>query len=385
MKMKGVYMAKRTIVISCLLAFTVGLILTCKFETAYGPTPYALPIPSKGDSVAIAAAHLDSLMHIYLDSLIKTKSVSDSIAKANSDLSSALQAYVGLKFGMFVHFNMSTFNRCCCDSCVSVGGEWGRPASATVTPDLFHPSQLDIGQWVRVAKSAGMKYMVLTTKHHDGFCIWPTRWKAHSIKNSSWRGGKGDVLREFVDTLRANGIKVGFYYSIWDHTSGSDTTFIKAQLAELLTNYGPITELYTDGWAWMVGYHMVPYATIRNLVKTLQPDCLMSENQETDRQLNYTEIVTWERAVVGYPPIGNPYPSEAGNTIRTDGCWFWHPVNECNIQQAPNIVNDLTMLNSRNTSFLYDLTPDTTGLIPQCEVTTMAQVGQLMGPTWLNR
>jgi alpha-L-fucosidase len=279
---------------------------------------------------------------------------------------------------------MSTFDRCCCEKCLSVSGEWGRAASSTVVPSLFKPSKLDIGQWVRTAKSAGMKYMVLTTKHHDGFCIWPSRWNEHNIKNSSWRDGKGDVLREFVDTLHANGIKVGFYYSIWDHTNGSDTTFLKAQLAELLTNYGPIAELYFDGWGWMVGYNKVPYATIRNLVKTLQPGCLISENNYY-KSLKNTEIVTWEKAVVGFPPEGNVLPSEAGNTIRTEGCWFWHPTAECNILPAQTIVSDLTNMNLRNASYLLDLTPDTTGLMPQCEVDRMAEVGQLLGPAWLNR
>jgi alpha-L-fucosidase len=375
MKKKGAYMTKKNIFISCLLALIAGLILTCKFETAYGPTPYTLP---PIDTTGQGQAQLKSKMKNYLDSLLLTKSAPDSLAKATTVRPSLLQAYVDMKFGMFIHFSMSTFDRCCCSGCKSVGGEWGRAASSSVVPSLFQPSKLDVGQWVRVAKSAGMKYMVLTTKHHDGFCVWPTRWNKHNVKYSSWRNGQGDVLKEFVDTLHANGIKVGFYYSIWDHTSGNDTTFIKAQLAELLTNYGPIAELYLDGWGWMVGYTRVPYATVRNWVKTLQPECLISEN-DYDLNQSRTDILTWERAVVGFPPITNVIPSEAGNTIRTDGCWFWHPLDECNILPAETIVNDLTMLNSRNASYLLDLTPDTTGLMPQCVIDRMAEVGVLRG------
>ncbi len=358
-------MKKSILIIGSLLFLAVGVLLNCQYDSDFGPAPYTLPALSNEEA-----------MKLYLDSLVGTKSVKDSLAKAEAILPTAQQAYVDMKFGMFVNFNMSTFDRCCCAACRSVAGEWGFTASASVYPDKFQPSKLDIGQWAKAAKSAGMKYMVLTTKHHDGFCIWPSRWNDHNIKNSSWAEGKRDVLREYVDTLTKYGIKVGFYYSIWDKTQGSDVKFIKAQLAELLTNYGPITELYFDGWAWVVNYKKVPYDTIRNFIKTLQPNCLIMENNHYYSMKN-TDIVTYETPVDGPPKEGNTLPSEAGQTIRLDNCWFWHPDKECDLLSAQKIIEELTMNNSRNASYLLDLTPDTTGLMPKCVVDRLAEVGTL--------
>jgi alpha-L-fucosidase len=360
-------MKKNILIIGCLLSLVYGLFLRCQYASDYGPAPYTLPVLSAEEA-----------MKQYVDSLIGTKSVADSLAKAAAILPAAQQAYVDMKFGMFIHFNMSTFDRCCCADCRSVSGEWGYAASASVVPDKFQPSKLDIGQWARVAKSAGMKYMVLTTKHHDGFCIWPSKWNTHGIKYSSWAGGNRDILREYVDTLTKYGIKVGFYYSIWDKTQGSNVAFIKAQLTELLTNYGPITELYFDGWKWMIGYNRVPYDTIRNLIKTLQPNCLIMENNHYYSMKN-TDVVTYEMPVDGPPKADNTLPSEAGQTIRLDKCWFWHPDEQCNIMSAQAIVDDMTMSNTRHASYLLDLTPDTVGLMPQCVVERLAEVGKLRG------
>jgi alpha-L-fucosidase len=362
-------MKRNILIMGCLLSFVFGLLFSCQYDSNFGPAPYTLPVMSR-----------DEAMKRYIDSVIATKSVADSLAKAAAVLPTEAQKYVDMKFGMFIHFNMSTFDRCCAAGSRSPSGEWGYAASASVTPDKFHPSKLDIGQWARAAKSAGMKYMVLTTKHHDGFCIWPSKWNDHNVSNSSWGGGNRDVIREFVDTLKKYDIKVGFYYSIWDKTQGSSTKFIKAQLTELLTNYGPITELYFDGWGWQVGYNYVPYDTIRNLIKTLQPSCLIMENNHYHTNKN-TDVVTYETPVEGPPDANNTLPSEAGQTIRGDHCWFWHPDEECNIMSAQAILEDLTMNNSRHASYLLDLTPDTLGLMPQCVVDRMAEVGQLRGVT----
>jgi alpha-L-fucosidase len=370
-------MKRNILIIGSLLSLVAGLILRCQYDSDFGPAPYTLPVVTT-DSTEIKKKLRETAMKQYVDSLIGTKSVADSLAKAASILPAAQQAYVDMKFGMFIHFNMSTFDRCCCSDCRSVAGEWGYAASASVVPDKFRPSKLDIGQWARVAKSAGMKYMVLTAKHHDGFCIWPSRWNDHNVSYSSWAGGSRDILREYCDTLANYGIKVGFYYSIWDKTQGSGIAFIKAQLAELLTNYGPVAELYFDGWGWMIGYNRVPYDSIRNLIKTLQPNCLIMENNHYYAMTN-TDVVTYEMPVDGPPKEGNLLPSEAGQTIRLDKCWFWHPDEQCNIMSAQGIVDDLNMSNSRNASYLLDLTPDTLGLMPQCFADRMAEVGVLRG------
>ena len=352
-----------------------GVIVRAMDKNGLSSLPETLSVQFGPDS-----SDLGLLMDYYTNSLVQNDSAADSLVKAASNLAALQQAYVNMKFGMFINFNMSTFERCCCAACNSVSGEWADAASATVVPNLFRPSQLNCGQWADAAKSAGMKYMVLTAKHHDGFCLWPSRWNSHNVKNSSWGSGKRDVVKEFVDSARTRGIKVGLYYSMWDHTNGSDLRFIKAQLAELLTNYGPITCIWFDGWGWMVGYNTVPYDTIRNLVKTLQPNCLIVENNHYYNLTN-SEIVEFEMPIDGTPPAGNIQPAEGCQPIRTDYCWFWHPNNECNIMPTQNIINELTTVNSHNASYLLDLTPDTLGLIPQCQVDAMANVGVLRGIT----
>ena len=149
-------------------------------------------------------------------------------------------AWQNMEFYGFVHFGMNTFT----DS------EWG---SGNEDPELFNPENLDCRQWAKLFKLAGMKGMILTAKHHDGFCLWPSKYTEHSVKNSLWENGEGDVVARCAEACREMGIKFGIYVSPWDkheasYGSGEQyNEFFRNQLKELLTGYGELFCVWFDG------------------------------------------------------------------------------------------------------------------------------------------
>jgi alpha-L-fucosidase len=286
------------------------------------------------------------------------------------------RAFVEMRFGAFIHFGIRTFT----------GGQWGK-ANQDVTK--FNPANLDCNQWAAAFTAAKMHYAILTTKHHDGFCLWDSKYTENDVASSPWKNGQGDMVREFVDAFRAHGLEPMLYYSVWDNTKGignstitaDDLEFIKGQITELLTNYGPIKMLFIDGWSWKMGHKSVPYDQIRKLVKELQPGCLLVDNTHL-RCLYDNDLVHYES--------GSAYPSN--NTLpaifsllinnNSGNGWFWdNRVPTAELLSVNQIVNDnLKILELQWCSFILNCPPNPDGRIDDNIVARLAEVGQTWSP-----
>src|SRR5260221_5086098 len=235
----------------------------------------------------------------------------------------------------FAHFGVDTFT----------DAEWG---TGKEPESIFDPTDFDAGQWVRALKDAGFAGLILTAKHHDGFCLWPSKFTDHSVAKSPWRNGKGDVVREVSDACREFGLKFGVYLSPWDRhepSYGDSPRYNQHyvdQLTELLTNYGPIFEVWWDG-ACGEGPNgkkqEYDWPRFTALVRKLQPQAVIFSDVGPDvrwvgNENGFAGETCWgmispEGKV---PGIGAPSESEL-NAGRIDGT-TWIPA-ECDVSIRP--------------------------------------------------
>ncbi|MGH7131372.1 MAG: alpha-L-fucosidase [Phycisphaerales bacterium] len=286
------------------------------------------------------------------------------------------QDFLDLRFGMFLHFNMATYQ----------DREWGDPRGPI---EAFNPTALDTDQWAAAALSAGMHYGCLTTKHHDGFCIWPTASGGDSILKTTH---KRDIVRAYVDSFRKAGLAVGLYYSILDlrgdirhhNVTPEKIARIKLELTELLTNYGDINVLIFDGWdaPWSrIPYDEVPFHEIYALVKQLQPNCLISElnaSQYPPSALYYSDIKAFEQNAGQELPGGNQIPAQSCVTL-TDG-WFWKQVDASRpLKSAKQVVSDwLLPQNRQHCNLICNAAPDRSGCLASNIVARLQEIGELI-------
>lgn len=284
------------------------------------------------------------------------------------------QQFVDLRFGMFIHFNMATFQ----------DREWGDPAGPI---DAFNPTALDTDQWALAAKSAGMRFGCLTTKHHDGFCLWPTTSGGDGVAKTAH---KTDIVRAYVDSFRKQGLGVGLYYSILDlrgdirhfNVTPEKIARIKTELTELLTNYGDINILIFDGWdaPWSrITYGEVPFDEIYALVKRLQPNCLISElnaSQYPPSALYYTDIKSFEQNAGQELPRDSELPALSCVTL-TDG-WFWKQGDENRpLKSAAQVVDEwLRPQNDRHCVQICNAAPNREGRLAPNIVARLKEIGE---------
>jgi alpha-L-fucosidase len=305
------------------------------------------------------------------------------------------------ELAMFVHFGVNTFT----------DREWG---DGHEDPAIFAPTQLDARQWARTARAAGFRAMILTAKHHDGFCLWPTKTTRHSVASSPWRDGHGDVVREFVDACRAEGLKPGLYLSPWDRheprygDSPRYNDFYADQLTELLTGYGTIHEVWFDGangegpngrrqeydWprVWSTVHKLQPQAVI---FSDAGPDVRWIGNERGSA--GDTNWSTVDPAVVSYPGASGPAvtamlqhgdpdgtvwrPGETDVSIRPG--WFHHARENARVKSVDDLLSIYFTSVGRNSKLLLNVPPGPDGQLDAVDVTRLsdwhARLGSVFG------
>lgn len=286
------------------------------------------------------------------------------------------QEFINLRFGMFIHFNIPTF----------MSDDWADPDAS---PSIFNPQKLDCNQWAKTAKEANMTYGCLTTKHHSGFCIWDTKTTDYNVMNSPL---KRDVVKEYVDAFRKEGLGVMLYYSILDthhklrpgFISPKHIDMIKTQLTELLTNYGEIKALIIDGWdaPWSrISYYEIPFEDIYYLIKSLQPNCLVMDLNAAKyptQALFYTDIKSYEQGAGQHiSKDSNSLP--ALSCLPINSAWFWkEDFPKTPVKDPVKLVNDnIIPFNKVYCNFILNAAPNRDGLIDDNAVTAFRRIGKL--------
>ena len=291
----------------------------------------------------------------------------------------------------FIHFSLNTFTN----------KEWGY---GDESPQLFNPTNLDARQWARVVKEAGMKGIILVAKHHDGFCLWPSAYTQRSVKNSPWKNGKGDVVKELAAACKEYGLKLGLYLSPWDRNNPDYgkpgyITYFRNQLKELLTNYGDVFEMWFDGanggdgyygganeirkintleyYNWDETYKLIYKISPNTLVWGIGPSearwigneegyahetnwSLLRQKDDLAGKVHYTEYMS------GHEDGEKWVPGETNVSIRPG--WFYHAIEDDKVHTLDEMVDFYYHSIGRNSTFLLNIPPDKRGLIHENDI-----------------
>ena len=317
-----------------------------------------------------------------------------------------------LEFYAFIHFTVNTFT----------DREWG---DGTESPSIFNPGELDPEQWVKAVKAAGMRGLILTCKHHDGFCLWQSKYTTHTVAASPWKNGQGDVVKETAAACRKHGIKFGVYLSPWDRNCSlygqgkAYDDFFVGQLTELLTNYGEIFSVWFDGACGEGPNGKKQYydwERYYNVIRTLQPDACISvcgpDIRWCGNEAGHTRVSEWsvvsERAkdseIISEKSQHNDdeefrqrridardsdlgsravlknedkliwYPAEVNTSIRPG--WFWHESEDDKVRSLEELVHIYNNSVGGNATFLLNIPPTRDGLFHHNDVRRLAELGE---------
>ena len=322
-----------------------------------------------------------------------------------------------LEFIAFIHFGINTFT----------GKEWG---DGSEDPALFNPVQLDARQWVRVIRDAGMKMVIITAKHHEGFCLWPSEYTKHSVAASPWKKGKGDVVGDLAAACREYGLKFGFYLSPWDKhepTYGDSlkyNDFFRNQLRELLTRYGAVSDVWFDGacgegsngkkqvYDWKSYYALIRELQPGAVISIMGPDVrwvgtesgygrdtewsiIPDMIQNIDSAMASTMQFPVDRAFVPGDLTGADlgsrdklknartlvwYPAETDVSIRPG--WFYHAGDNRKVKSPQKLADIYFHSVGMNSVLLLNIPPDTRGLIHETDIRSLKGMKKILDKTF---
>ncbi|XZH05587.1 alpha-L-fucosidase [Clostridium perfringens] len=288
----------------------------------------------------------------------------------------------------FIHFGVNTFT----------GREWG---DGTENPEIFNPTNLDADQWVKTLADAGFGRVILTAKHHDGFCLWDSAYTKHDVASSPWKNGKGDVVKEVSEACAKYNIKFGVYLSPWDQNSehygegngGDYNEFYMNQLRELLTNYGPIAEVWMDGAKGSNVKQEYNFEEWFALIKELQPECLIFSPQGPDirwigNEKGYAGEPCWstidiekmkERENPTYLNNGEEggpdwVVGESDVSIRPG--WFYHESQDNEVKSLEKMMDIYFKSIGRNSVLLLNVPPNKEGKLHENDVNRLKEFGE---------
>jgi len=343
-----------------------------------------------------------TLFYLIALPVLLSSCTSDNVPGPCGPLPSQRQlAWHEMEYYMFVHFTVNTFT----------DKEWGY---GDESPSLFNPADLDCRQWARVARDAGMKGIIITAKHHDGFCLWPSEYTEHSVKNSPWKDGRGDVLLELRKACDEYGLKMGVYLSPWDRNSAVYGTpeyivYYRNQLKELLTKYGDIFEVWFDGANGGDGYYGGARETRRidnrtyydwpntiQIVRDLQPGAVMFSDAGPDirwvgNERGIGSLTNWALLNRDEMYPGGPFakvlgkghedgqywvPAEVDVSVRPG--WFWHKSEDSLVKSPEKLLDIYYTSVGRNCNLLLNVPPDDRGLINENDIKSLTEFRKLL-------